>query len=89
MNFIRAIRRSDNHCRLDGIAGRTESRRRRIPHWKRSMIVTDSGVHVWRAAGPDRPWQPGRTAHLPTPIGYEDLRAMMDEELTARIKQVH
>jgi predicted TIM-barrel fold metal-dependent hydrolase len=43
------------------------------------MIITDSGVHVWRAAGPDRPWQPGRKAHLETPIGYEKLSAMMAE----------
>jgi predicted TIM-barrel fold metal-dependent hydrolase len=43
------------------------------------MIVIDSGLHVWPAETPDRPWQPGRTAHLPTPIGYEDLRAMMAE----------
>jgi len=41
------------------------------------MIITDSGVHVWRAGGPDRPWQPGRKAHLETPIGYEKLSAMM------------
>jgi predicted TIM-barrel fold metal-dependent hydrolase len=43
------------------------------------MVIIDSGVHVWRAAGPDRPWQPGREPHLPTPIGYEDLAAMMAE----------
>lgn len=43
------------------------------------MIVTDSGVHIWKAATPDRPWSPGRTAHLKDPIGYEDLRAMMAE----------
>ena len=43
------------------------------------MVITDSGVHVWRAAGPDRPWQPGREPHLPTPIGYDDLSAMMAE----------
>jgi predicted TIM-barrel fold metal-dependent hydrolase len=43
------------------------------------MVITDSGVHVWRAAGPDRPWQPGREPHLPTPIGYHDLSAMMAE----------
>jgi predicted TIM-barrel fold metal-dependent hydrolase len=41
------------------------------------MVITDSGVHVWRAAGPDRPWQPGREPHLPAPIGYDDLSAMM------------
>jgi len=43
------------------------------------MVITDSGLHVWRAEAPDRPWQPGRTAHLDKPIGYEDLRAMMAE----------
>jgi predicted TIM-barrel fold metal-dependent hydrolase len=43
------------------------------------MVITDSGVHVWRAAGPDRPWQPGREPHLPAPIGYDDLSAMMAE----------
>jgi predicted TIM-barrel fold metal-dependent hydrolase len=43
------------------------------------MVITDSGVHVWRAAGPDRPWQPGREPHLPTPIGYGDLSGMMAE----------
>jgi predicted TIM-barrel fold metal-dependent hydrolase len=43
------------------------------------MVITDSGVHVWRAAGPDRSWQPGREPHLPTPIGYDDLAAMMAE----------
>ena len=41
------------------------------------MIITDSGLHIWRAETPDRPWQPGRTAHLDTPIGYEDLSARM------------
>ena len=43
------------------------------------MVITDSGVHVWRAAGPDRSWQPGREPHLPTPIGYDNLSAMMAE----------
>jgi predicted TIM-barrel fold metal-dependent hydrolase len=43
------------------------------------MVITDSGVHIWRAAGPDRPWQPGRKAHLETPIGYRELSAMMAE----------
>jgi len=26
------------------------------------MIITDLGLHIWRAETPDRPWQPGRTA---------------------------
>jgi predicted TIM-barrel fold metal-dependent hydrolase len=41
------------------------------------MVITDSGVHIWRAATPERPWMPGRTAHLDQPIGYEDLKRMM------------
>jgi predicted TIM-barrel fold metal-dependent hydrolase len=43
------------------------------------MVITDSGLHIWRAEAPDRPWQPGRTAHLDTPIGYDDLSARMAE----------
>lgn len=43
------------------------------------MIITDSGLHIWRAETPDRPWQPGRTAHLDTPIGYDNLSARMAE----------
>jgi predicted TIM-barrel fold metal-dependent hydrolase len=43
------------------------------------MIITDSGLHIWRAETPDRPWQPGRTAHLDQPMGYEDLSARMAE----------
>src|SRR5271154_3510730 len=75
---LRSLR--GRQCRLDGIGRKIESRRRQAApgcHWKRSMIVTDSGVHIWRAAGPDRPWQAGRKAHLETPIGYQELSAMM------------
>lgn len=43
------------------------------------MIITDSGSHIWRAASASNPWMPGRTAHLDTPIGYEDIRRMMAE----------
>ena len=43
------------------------------------MIITDSGSHIWRAASAENPWMPGRTAHLPTPIGYEDILRMMAE----------
>jgi predicted TIM-barrel fold metal-dependent hydrolase len=43
------------------------------------MIITDSGLHIWRAEAPDRPWQPGRTAHLNEPMGYDDLSARMAE----------
>ena len=35
------------------------------------MLIIDSGLHIWRASTPERPWMPGRTAHLPQPISYE------------------
>jgi predicted TIM-barrel fold metal-dependent hydrolase len=43
------------------------------------MIITDSGSHIWRAPSQDNPWMPARTAHLETPIGYEDLVRRMAE----------
>jgi predicted TIM-barrel fold metal-dependent hydrolase len=43
------------------------------------MLIIDSGVHVWLPEGPDRPWMPGRTAHLPEPLTYEKFAAMMDD----------
>jgi hypothetical protein len=27
------------------------------------MVIIDSGLHIWRAPTPERPWMPGRTAH--------------------------
>src|SRR3981081_4552328 len=47
---------------------------------KRSaMPIIDSGLHIWRASTPERPWMPGRTAHLPEPIGYPNLRERMQQ----------
>jgi len=43
------------------------------------MIITDAGVHIWKAPTPERPWMPGRQAHLEPPIGYEQLSARMAE----------
>jgi predicted TIM-barrel fold metal-dependent hydrolase len=43
------------------------------------MMVIDAGLHIWRAPTAERPWMPGRTAHLPEPIGYEDLSKQMQE----------
>ena len=42
------------------------------------MIITDSGLHVWQAPTPERPWNPAK-AHLKDPMSYEDLRARMKE----------
>jgi predicted TIM-barrel fold metal-dependent hydrolase len=43
------------------------------------MMIIDSGVHIWLPEAPDRPWMPGRTAHLPEPLTYQKFNAMMDE----------
>jgi predicted TIM-barrel fold metal-dependent hydrolase len=43
------------------------------------MLIIDSGLHIWRAPTPERPWMLGRTAHLSEPIGYENLRERMQE----------
>jgi predicted TIM-barrel fold metal-dependent hydrolase len=42
------------------------------------MIVTDSGLHIGQAPTSQNPWDQDK-AHLPNPIGYEDLRGMMAE----------
>src|SRR6266852_2936087 len=42
-------------------------------------MIIDSGVHIWLPEAPDRPWMPGRTAHLPEPLTYQKFSAMMDE----------
>lgn len=39
-------------------------------------MIIDSQVHIWAVETPDRPWL-SRTSHLPSPFGYEDLRAEM------------
>jgi hypothetical protein len=43
------------------------------------MMIIDAGVHVWRPQSPDRPWMPGRKAHLPEPLTYEKFSTMMKE----------
>jgi predicted TIM-barrel fold metal-dependent hydrolase len=43
------------------------------------MMIIDSGVHIWLPEAPDRPWMPGRTAHLPEPLTYQKFSAMMYE----------
>ena len=42
------------------------------------MIITDSGLHVWQAPTPERPWNLAK-AHLKEPMSYEDLRVRMKE----------
>src|SRR3954468_16266917 len=43
------------------------------------MMIIDAGVHVWPPEAPDRPWMPGRKAHLPEPLTHEKFSAMMKE----------
>ena len=42
------------------------------------MIITDSGLHVWQAPTPEKPWNLAK-AHLKDPMSYEDLRLRMKE----------
>src|SRR5580693_7307579 len=42
------------------------------------MVITDSGLHIWQAPTRENPWNPAK-AHLPEPMGYEDLRRRMAE----------
>jgi predicted TIM-barrel fold metal-dependent hydrolase len=48
------------------------------------MLIADAQVHIWAAERPDRPWIEGglqrllRMRHRPEPIGYEELKDMMD-----------
>src|SRR6202023_2305331 len=64
----RTIRRHDT--RADGLA---------ISDGEPVMMIMDAGVHVWRPEAPDRPWMPGRKAHLPEPLTYEKFGAMMQK----------
>jgi predicted TIM-barrel fold metal-dependent hydrolase len=41
-------------------------------------MIIDAGVHIWLPEAPDRPWMPGRTAHLAEPLTHEKLGAMME-----------
>jgi predicted TIM-barrel fold metal-dependent hydrolase len=43
------------------------------------MMIIDAGVHIWLPQAADRPWMPGRTAHLPEPLTYQKFSAMMHE----------
>jgi L-fuconolactonase len=48
------------------------------------MLIADSQVHIWAAETPERPWIPQgmkRLQHMQhrlEPIGYEELKDMMD-----------
>ncbi|HYK78875.1 MAG TPA: amidohydrolase family protein [Micropepsaceae bacterium] len=45
-----------------------------------AIIIVDTQVHIWAANTPERPWGEGmeNRAHLPVPLGQEDLLTQMD-----------
>jgi predicted TIM-barrel fold metal-dependent hydrolase len=49
------------------------------------MFIVDSQVHIWAPESPGRPWIEGGAAriklngHREKPMGYEELRSLMDE----------
>src|SRR5882724_1098072 len=47
------------------------------PAGKRQIV--DAQVHLWKASGPDYPWNPGATPQLPEPMTVERLVPLMDE----------
>ena len=55
------------------------------------MIVCDSQVHIWAEEPPSRPWTPGGRelvrdmGHRKKPIGFEELKVMMDEAGVDRV----
>ena len=59
------------------------------------MIVCDSQVHIWAEETPSRPWTPGGRelvrdmGHRKKPIGFEELKDMMDEAGVDRVLVVH
>src|SRR5215470_8086630 len=40
--------------------------------------IVDAQVHLWKASGPDYPWNPGATPQLPEPMTVERLAPLMD-----------
>ena len=41
-------------------------------------MIVDAQVHLWKANGPDYPWNPGATPQLPEPFTVERLVPLMD-----------
>jgi predicted TIM-barrel fold metal-dependent hydrolase len=55
------------------------------------MFIVDTQVHIWAPETPERPWIPGgaervrHMGHRAEPIGFEELRGMMDASGVARV----
>src|SRR5712672_109993 len=48
-------------------------------------MIVDAQVHVWKANGPDYPWNPGATPQLPEPFTVERVVPLMDEAGVDRV----
>ena len=53
------------------------------PAGKRTIV--DAQVHLWKASGPDYPWNPGAKPQLPEPMTYERVLPLMDEAGVDRV----
>jgi predicted TIM-barrel fold metal-dependent hydrolase len=48
-------------------------------------MIVDAQVHLWKASGPDYPWDPGVKPQLPEPMTYERVLPLMDEAGVDRV----
>ena len=48
-------------------------------------MIVDSQVHLWKANGPDYPWNPGAKPQLPEPFTVERVLPLMDEAGVNRV----
>ncbi len=48
-------------------------------------MIVDAQVHLWKANGPDYPWNPGATPQLPEPFTVERVVPLMDEAGVDRV----
>src|SRR5262249_29846416 len=48
-------------------------------------MIVDAQVHLWKASGPDYPWNPGVKPQLPEPFTIERVLPLMDEAGVDRI----
>jgi predicted TIM-barrel fold metal-dependent hydrolase len=48
-------------------------------------MIVDSQVHLWKANGPDYPWNPGAKPQLPEPMTIERVVPLMDEAGVDRV----
>jgi predicted TIM-barrel fold metal-dependent hydrolase len=53
------------------------------PPGKRTIV--DAQVHLWKASGPDYPWNPGAKPQLPEPFTAERALPLMDEAGVDRV----